>query len=86
MKLVIVSPQHKYEYDVEWIEAFTPSGNLIIQEGHAPIILTLVPGFDLSFLLPTTGEKKIIKLTRHGFLEVNRTSALALISQENALL
>ena len=85
MKLVVVSPQHKYEYDVEWIEAFTSAGNVVIKSGHAPIILTLVAGFDFSFLLPITGEKKIIKLIRPGFLEVNRTSALALISQENAL-
>ena len=85
MKLVIVSPQHKYEYDVEWIEAFTPEGNLVIKSGHAPIIVTLVPGFDFSFLVPEMGEKKIVKLLRPGFLEVNRTSALALISQENAL-
>jgi F0F1-type ATP synthase epsilon subunit len=86
VKLVIVSPQHKYEYDVEWIEAFTPSGSLVIKSGHAPIILTLVAGFDFSFLLPITGEKKIIKLIRPGFLEVNRTSVLALISQENELI
>ena len=86
MKLVVVSPQHKYEYDVEWIEAFTPVGNLVIKSGHAPIILTLVAGSDFSFLLPITGEKKIIKLLRPAFLEVNRTSALALISTPSSIL
>ncbi len=81
MKLVVVSPQHKHEYVVEWIEALTPTGSLIIQPGHAPIIVTLLAGSDFSFLLPT-GEKKLVKLQRPGFLEVNRTSALALINQD----
>ena len=82
MKLVVVSPQHKYEYAVEWIEASTPEGSLMIKPGHAPIIMTLLAGSDFTFLLPT-GEKKLIKLTRPGFLEVNRELALALINQEN---
>ena len=81
MKLVVVSPQNKHEYVVQWIEAHTPSGTLFIKPGHAPIILTLVAGSDFSFLL-STDEKKIVRLVRPGFLEVNRTTALALISQE----
>jgi len=84
VKLVIVSPQQKYEYQVEWIEAHTPSGALVFKSGHAPIIVTLVPGADFSFSL-ITGEKKIIKLLRPGFLEVNRIDALALLTQENEI-
>jgi hypothetical protein len=70
---------------VQWIEAHTPAGTLFIKPGHAPIILTLVAGAEFSFLLPTN-EKKIIRLTRPGFLEVNRTNALALVSQETSVL
>jgi len=81
VKLTVVSPQSKHEYVVQWIEAHTPAGTLFIKPGHAPIILTLVAGSEFSFLLPI-GEKKIIRLIRPGFLEVNRTYALALISQE----
>ena len=81
MKLVVVSPQNKHEYVVQWIEAHTPTGTLVIKPGHAPIILTLIAGSEFSFLLPTD-EKKIIRLVRPAFLEVNRESALALISQE----
>jgi F0F1-type ATP synthase epsilon subunit len=81
VKLVVVSPQSKSEYAVQWIEAHTPEGSLFLKPGHAPIIVTLVAGSDLSFLLQTD-EKKIIRLVRPGFLEVNRTTALALISQE----
>ena len=81
MKLLIVSPQGTYEYSVQWIEAWTPSGNLVIKPGHAPLIVTLMPGFEFSFMLAAE-EKKIIHLTRTGFLEVNRTDAIALLSQD----
>ncbi len=80
---MLVSPAHQQEYDIEWLEAFTPSGSLVIQEGHAPIIVTLIAGSDLSFLFSPTGEKKIIKLVRPAFLEVNRMSVLALITQDS---
>lgn len=81
MKLVVVTPQSKHEYVVQWIEAHTQTGSLFIKPGHAPMILMLVPGFDLSFSVDS-GEKKIVTLVRPGFLEVNRDSAVALLSQE----
>jgi len=81
VKLTVVSPQHKHEYAVQWIEAHTPAGSLVVKLNHAPIILSLVAGSDFSFVLDT-GEKKIIKLVRPCFLEVTRTSAVAVISQE----
>ena len=81
MKLVVVSPQDKYEYVVQWIEAHTPSGSLFIQPEHAPMILTLLAGSDFSFLL-STDEKKIIRLIRPGFLKVARDGAMAIIGQD----
>lgn len=84
MKLVVVSPQGKQKYIVQWIEAHTPSGSLFIRPGHAPIILTLVAGSDFSFLLPTN-EKKVIHLIRPGFLQVNRRTAMALIGQDPSI-
>lgn len=81
MKLVVVSPQSKYEYSVQWIEAHTPSGSLFIKPGHAPLILTLLAGTDFSFLL-TTDEKQIIRLIRPGFLKVARDNAMAIIGQD----
>ena len=81
MKLVVVSPQSKHEYVVQWMEAHTPSGSLFIKPGHIPLILTLLAGSEFSFLL-LTDEKKIIRLIRPGFLQVERESAMALISQD----
>lgn len=84
MKLVIVTPQNKLEYVVQWIEAQTQAGSLVIKPGHAPMILMLSFGFDFSFLLEN-GEKKVIALTRPGFLEVTRDSAVALLGQDIVL-
>jgi F0F1-type ATP synthase epsilon subunit len=81
MKLLIISPQHQESYIIEWLEAHTPQGSIIIQPGHAPIILSLVTDTSLSFLL-TTGETKTFTLNRPGFLEVNRTTITALINQK----
>ena len=82
MKLTIVSPQHEHEYTVQWIEAQTPMGALIIQPDHAPIIMSLPVGSDFSFMLESTDEKKVIRLERPGFLEITRKGAMALIGQD----
>ncbi len=84
MKLVVVTPQSKHEYVVQWIEAHTSDGSLVIEPGHAPIILMLAPGADFSFL-SEADAKKVIPLVRPGFLEVNRDMAVALLSQEVTL-
>jgi F0F1-type ATP synthase epsilon subunit len=81
MKLIVVSPQHKHEYHIQWIEAQTPVGALVIKPNHAPIILSLVAGSDFSFVLDND-EKKMIRLVRPGFLQVTRDSVVALIGQE----
>ena len=80
MKLLIISPQHQETYIIEWVEAHTPQGSIIIQPGHAPLIVTLVAHKNLTFMLKT-GEQKIINLERPGFLEIDRTTVTALIHQ-----
>ena len=81
MTFTIISPTDTQHYTVNWIEAQTPCGNIIIQPGHAPIILTILADTFLSFSLKT-GENKKILLNRPGFLEVGRTGVMALINQE----
>ena len=80
MKLSIITPQSQEHYIVEWIQAHTPQGSIVIKQGHAPIILTLVAHQALSFLIKA-GEEKMVMLDRPGFLEVNRTEVIALINQ-----
>ncbi len=78
MKLIIISPQLKNIYTVQWIEAHSTSGALIIKPNHAPIILSLIAGSDFSFVLDNN-EKKVIHLQRPCFLEVDRESATMLM-------
>ncbi|HSC24905.1 MAG TPA: hypothetical protein VLB80_01650 [Candidatus Babeliales bacterium] len=86
MKLVVISPHAQHEYNVQWIEAHTSSGMLIVKIGHVPMISTLIPGFNFLFVLSSTDEKKIIHLSRPGFLEVNRTEVLVITSQDITLI
>ena len=80
MKLTIINPHHKHEYAVQWVEAHTPAGFLVIQPEHAPMIFSLVAGSDFTFMLDTH-EKKVISLTRPGFMEITRNSVLALVGE-----
>ena len=82
MKLVIVSPQQKNTYSIKTIEAQTTTGAIVIQQGHAPVIMTLAPNTELSFVLKT-GEKIVIHLAQSGFLEVSRTRVMALLNQDS---
>ena len=81
MKLTIISPQSKHSYSVQWIEAQSSAGALIIKPRHAPMILSLVAGSELSFML-SNHEKRIIGLMRPCFLEVSRTEVIALMGQD----
>jgi len=79
VKFNVISPQQTQKYTINWVEINTPSGNLIIQNGHAPMIFTLVANKDVRFQLKT-GEEISMLLDREAFLHVERNEATALIS------
>ena len=81
MNLHLVTPSSTQNYTIQWLEVVTPQGDLVIQPGHAPIILVLVSNKKMTFMLDT-GEEKIVRLTRSGFLEVQRAKIMALLNQE----
>ncbi|MBP6892536.1 hypothetical protein KBB68_03050 [Candidatus Babeliales bacterium] len=49
MKLKIITTQRVIEHDIDWIELNTPAGNMIIQQGHAPMIIELRSGHELIY-------------------------------------
>lgn len=49
MKLRIVTTQRVIEHDIEWIEFNTPVGNMMVQSGHAPMMIELRSGHELIF-------------------------------------
>ena len=51
-KLTIVMPTGQQEIEILWLEIDTPSGNRVIQEGHAPLIAPLNPKSAFRFSRP----------------------------------
>ena len=49
MKLKIVTTQRVTEHEIDWIEINTPAGNMIIQPGHAPMMIELRSGHELIY-------------------------------------
>lgn len=81
MKFIIASPHFTKEYTITWLEVTTPQGNLVIQPGHAPIILVLSAEKKMTFMLDS-GKEEVIHLNNLGFLEVQRNEILALLNEE----
>lgn len=49
MKLQIITTQRMIEHDITWIELNTPVGNMVVQHGHAPMMIELRPGHELLY-------------------------------------
>ena len=77
MELRIVSAEKSQIFSIAWVEANTPVGNFVIQDGHAPMVLALSPGKQLVFQLKS-GKKESLTV-ENGMLEVHRTSATVLL-------
>jgi len=79
MELRVVTPQHMKKYTITWIDLYTPEGNLVIQPNHAPIILILLPGKEVTFCLKNGKQESI--MVSQGIIEVMRTYATLLINK-----
>ena len=49
MILKIITTQRIIEREVDWVELNTPVGSMMIQQGHAPMIIELSSGHELLF-------------------------------------
>ncbi|MGB8367096.1 MAG: hypothetical protein WCD44_01945 [Candidatus Babeliales bacterium] len=78
MELRIITPQHTQKYIVIWIDLHTPEGNLVIQPNHAPIILLLSPGKEVTFCLKNGKQESV--MVKQGIIEIMRTHATLLIN------
>ena len=64
------------------MEINAPTGNYVIQRGHAPMILTLSPNQKLIFRLKSGREESI--LVRQGVVNIGREETTAIITQQEA--
>jgi F0F1-type ATP synthase epsilon subunit len=80
MELQIVSPKQHRVLNVLWVDLNTPLGNMIIQELHQPMVLSLVPGKPFTFAVDnTTVEAIAIKI---GIVEITRSRVTLILNEE----
>lgn len=77
MKLIIVDVEKTIEHDVSWVELNTPVGNMVIQEGHVPIIIELQPEEELLF--ETLEGKKDSLIITQAVAHVTRSEVKILL-------
>ena len=75
----IIGPTLQRLINVSWIGVTTPTGNLIIQEGHAPAIMILSPFKKIEFGF-ADGSVESIEL-QGGILQVERTRATIIVNE-----
>ena len=63
MKLKIITTQKIIEHEVDWVELNTPVGNMIIQQGHAPVIIQLSSGYEFIYQI-TDGSTESIMIVQ----------------------
>ncbi len=78
MKLIISTPEYHSSYLVAWLEINTPTGNYVIQKGHAPIIMALSPQKALTFRLKT-GKQETVTV-KFGVVTIDRESATVVMT------
>lgn len=60
MKLKVITTQKIVEHEVDWIELNTPVGNMVIQQGHAPMIIQLSQGHELVYQISGGATESIL--------------------------
>jgi len=79
MELSIVSTAGQKKFDIQWIECNTPTGNLVIQPGHVPMIVSLLERQPIVFCFMSGAQETITPA--HAIMHVLRTSVLLLINE-----
>lgn len=78
MNLSIITPTETRDYEVAWLEINTPTGNMIVQRGHVPMILTTLANQPITFRLKSGKQETIIP--RAAIVEISRESTSIIIS------
>lgn len=58
-------------FDASWVEIKTTSGELVILEGHAPIIASVKPERPIIIMLKN-GEQELIHIQKQTILELSK--------------
>ncbi len=77
MNLKIVTTQKITEHEIEWAELNTPVGNMVIQNGHAPLMIELTSGHELKY--QTIDGKKHALMIVQGIAHITRSEIKILL-------
>jgi len=80
MELKIVRPMSTQTMNISWLEAQTERGNFVIMPGHAPMVILLAPGKELSIELED--HTKTQMTIAGGILHITRNILTLLITHE----
>lgn len=80
MKLKVITTKRVIEHDVDWVELNTPVGNMVIQEGHAPIMIELMQGNELLFQISGGPVESILIV--QGIAHVTRAEVKVLLPMD----
>ena len=80
MKFSVISPYSTIEHNIVWAEINTPVGNMVIQEGHAPMIIEIEPSSEILFMQHNGKQTSLI--VAQGFIHVARDGIKLLITKE----
>ena len=75
--VTFITPTSQRVVAVRWLECETPTGNLVIQQGHAPLITRLKPYSEVRFE-QERGEMETVEVSG-GLAEIRRESALIIV-------
>ena len=79
MELRILSPKTHKTFTVDWVEIMTPTGNMVIQSFHAPLIANILPN---SVVIAAQGEQKITFNVSIGSVKVALNIVTLLMHEE----
>ena len=79
MELTFVTPSGKEVHTVSWVEINTPTGNYVIQPGHAPTAFTLTLGKPLVYSF--ANGKQVSVMIENAIVDVSRTGVLVLMNK-----
>jgi F0F1-type ATP synthase epsilon subunit len=79
MELRILSPKTHRTLTVDWVEIMTPTGSMVIQSFHAPLIANIVPN---STVIAAQGEQKITINVSIGSVKVALNIVTLLMHEE----
>jgi F0F1-type ATP synthase epsilon subunit len=79
MEFKIFGPEGSLIRDALWVELTTATGNFIVQEGHSPMIVGLLPGKTIIYCLSNGKQESFVPIS--GVAEITRNSVTLLLNQ-----